>query len=133
MIRSLCSKPIGSALIVMKIAAIAREKERVAAWRRQEIVALSESLLQRLYQPIALELLYMKFFAGPTAAGREALRKAVDSISRYKPAPVPKLAFRYSSTRREGRIAAKSAVTPPPSIFRKSLRAAGGGTTPLFS
>ncbi len=128
-----------------KILAIAREKERelaAKAWRRQKVDdrVITEPLLQRLYQysDRSLELLYMKFFAGPTAAGREAaLRKADELYQRIQGgASFKELAFRYSEHTAgradSGKIGLYDYTTPPSIFFEKAYALQEGGTTPPF-
>ncbi len=128
-----------------KVLAVAREKERelaAKAWRRQEVDdrVITEPLLQRLYQysDRSLELLYMKFFAGPTAAGQKAaLRKAGEIYQQLLAgASFKKLAFRYSehTTGRadSGKIGIFDHTTPPRIFFEKAYALQEGGTTPPF-
>ncbi|NLP12166.1 hypothetical protein GX408_17330, partial [bacterium] len=128
-----------------KIAAIAREKERefaAKAWRRQEIDdrIVTESLLQRLYQysDRSLELLYMKFFAGPTAAGQEAALRKADRLYQQiqAGASFKELAFRYSEHTAgradSGKIGIFDHTTPPRVFFEKAYALQEGGTTPPF-
>ncbi len=70
-----------------KILAVAREKEReiaAKALRSQEVDdrVINEELLRRFYQwsDRELDLIYMKFFAGNTAQGREAAQKKADGF-----------------------------------------------------